>query len=342
MSLTDVRIFMRTPIARLAVTYVAIIMTMSLGFSFVFYRTSSNELGRQIPQRGMFVIERQVGFGMPAQQLDDFLQERIDEGRRALLVRLVGLNVLAFTAGSALSYWLARRTLAPIEDAMNAQAQFVSDASHELRTPLTAIIASNDVALRDKKLSLAQAKAVIRQNAEDAQKLHALSDGLLKLARGDAYAVTLSRVPLQDIAADAMNQVLHPALAKNITVHDKVPKIFVHANKTAATQALVILLDNAIKYSAENGNVYLGASTRGKYVYLTVRDEGVGIRASDLPHIFRRFYRADAARTKHGQNGYGLGLAIAQKLVTQQNGEITAESTLGKGSTFTIKLPFAP
>lgn len=345
MKFTRAKNFLTSRTAQLAGTYLAIIMVMSIGFSWVFYHTSSRELGRQIPPDSYFTngsVSTGIGRGL-SQGIDgpspvgQFLQERVDEGRSELLARLIIINVGALCVGSVVSYLLARRTLKPIEEAMDAQIQFVSDASHELRTPLTAIQTSNEVAMRKPKLSLAEAKQLIESNTEDIKRLKTLSDGLLNMAKPQK-TVTLAPVKLQDMASEAMTQIVQQATAKDITVHDNIANISVLGNKSSLAQALVILLDNAVKYSGEHGNVYLETHKKGKHVYLDVRDEGIGIRASDLPHIFRRFYRADNARTGGNRSGYGLGLAIAKQLMTAQHGDVLVSSTPGKGSVFTIKL----
>jgi signal transduction histidine kinase len=323
-------------------------MLMSISFSVVFYNTSSGQLGRQLPSHATF----NSGPGQSAEMLggivqlqrDDinqFLQDRINEGRHALLVRLIWLNALALAGGSAVSYYLARRTLMPIEAAMEAQSQFVSDASHELRTPLTALQTTNEVALRKPKITAAATRELIEYNVAEAIKLKALSDALLGLLKNEGQLPGATAVSLQDAAADAMNEVVQLALEKKIAVHDNIPAIDVLAHHITLAQVITILLDNAIKYSPHNTTVYLTATKKARYAYLQVRDEGIGINASDLPHIFRRFYRADKSRTTQQTNGYGLGLAIAQKIVHQYHGNISVESIPGAGTTFTIKLPLA-
>ncbi len=346
--LRRVRKFLGSPSAHLAMTYLLIIMAMSIGFSFVFYHTSAHELGRQVPPNNYFGMNNDVGNGainsatgqLSPDTVGQFLRERAQEGRNELLTRLIWVNALALVVGSGLSYYLARRSLRPIEAAMEAQSQFVSDASHELRTPLTAIQASNEVALRNNKLTLAQAREVITQNSEDVLRLKDLSEGLLNLARQNKKI--LSSQPLADIISDALGQVVAPATAKQITVNDQASNLSVIAERHSLQQVLVILLDNAIKYSPAKSTITLDTTTRGKFVYLHVRDQGIGIRASDLPHIFRRFYRADAARTGGtAHDGYGLGLAIAKQIMQQIDGNISVQSELGKGSVFTVKLPAA-
>lgn len=341
MKLLTIKRFLSSPTVRLAGTYLAIIMVMSIGFSFVFYNTSSHELGRQLPPNSLV-----RGYD-PDQMLNNtphninmFFQQRISEGRSALLTHLLFLNIGALLIGGLVSYFLARRSLRPIEEAMDAQSQFVSDASHELRTPLTAIQTSNEVFLRKTKPTLDEATALIARNTEDLIQLKALSDGLLNLARHQSLDTTLVPLELQTVVGDAMNQVIVQATAKDVAVHETVPaRLQVRAEAGSLAQVVVILLDNAVKYSNEHANIYITAERKNRFVYLQVRDEGIGIRASDLPHIFRRFYRADSARSRQSSGGYGLGLAIAQRIMEQYGGDITAASTPGKGATFTLKLP---
>lgn len=332
--------FIRSTTGRLALSYLAIIMLMSISFSAVFFSASSHELGRQVPPM-VYLQRRSAGDPYALGEINRFFRNRIDEGRNALLWRLAGLNAAALAGGGLLSYYLARRTLRPIEESMEAQYRFISDASHELRTPLAALQSSNEVALRRANLNLDDAKELLRSNIDEVIKLKTLANDLLALAKQDQQKTTSIPVSMQDVAAEAMNNVIAPAQAKHITLHDTTPPIKVLADPQSLAQVLVILLDNAIKFSHDKGAIYIAGHKKGKYGLLSVRDEGVGIRATDLPHLFQRFYQADASRTKHATAGYGLGLSIAQQIIHRYGGDITAISTPGKGATFTVKLPLA-
>lgn len=339
------RAFLSSTTARLAESYLLIIMLMSIGFSLVLYNTSANQLGHQIPPHGLTQqASPNNDQGKPQDDnpaLDHFFHQRIAEGRTALRFRLLYLNVGALLVGAVVSYYLARRSLRPIEQAMDAQVQFVSDASHELRTPLTAIKAVNEVALRNKKLSLSNAKNVITQNIDDVERLQALAEGLLMLAKQDKTKLTYSAVALQTIVGDAMTQIIPQASNKAITVNDEVANISVIGNKAALEQVLVILLDNAVAYSHPKTTITLQTRIKGKHVYLDIVDQGIGIRATDLPHIFSRFYRGDQSRSASEKTGYGLGLSIAQRIMLNHDGAITVHSVPGEGSTFTLKLSSA-
>jgi two-component system sensor histidine kinase CiaH len=320
---------------RLSASYLAIIMVMSVGFSIVFYNTSSHQLGRQFPPDKLI----STGPGIHIGEFRDFFQDRIDQGRRELMIRLVWLNILTLTGASMLSYFLARKTLEPIEAAMEAQSRFAADASHELRTPLATMQAENEVALRSPKLTLPRAKELLRSNLEETIRLRSLSDSLLKLAREDHAALTLKKVSVSDCVGDAINHVMKQAQAKNIRIDDEITGAYVQSDPASLSQVLSILLDNAIKYSGNDTVIRIHIKTNGNVVRISISDQGQGITDADMLHIFERFYRADTSRTKQHVEGHGLGLSLAAKLVEQLQGEISVESVDGKGSTFTVTLP---
>jgi two-component system sensor histidine kinase CiaH len=332
--------FLRSPSCRLALTYLVIIMVLSIGFSVIFYKTSTHELGRQLPPNSFFHNAYDGVTQPPPPRVDTFIKLRINEGREELFHRLMLVNAIALISGTIVSYFLARQSLRPIEAAMVAQAQFVSDASHELRTPLTAIQSSNEVNLRNPKLSLAEAKAVIRSNTADVVNMKTLTDALLTMAQQDNRPLVRSAVSLPTVITSAINQVIPLAQAKRIGIEDHTPTLTVLASDAMLTQVVVSLLDNAIKYSpAGTGKIQLTAYKKGHFGYIDVTDNGIGIKDENIGHIFDRFYRVDSART--GSSGYGLGLAIAHNLITQQQGSVRVVSEYGNGSTFTIRLPLA-
>lgn len=317
---------------RLTGTYLAIIMAMSVGFSVIFYSVSMRELDRRPHEISLTDIAPD-----PDTQLtfDDYLSNRADEARVSLLVDLVLVNLMALISGGILSYLLAQYTLRPIEENMEAQAQFVSDASHELRTPLTALRTANEVALRDKKLKIADARAVIADNIEDITRLQSLADSMLGLLRDDTAGFQ-DGVSLPDVVSDAMSMVVNQAQAKNISVEDAAGDATLYGNARSLTQLLTILLDNAIKYSPEGSAVHVASEIQGRSLILTVKDEGVGMDEETVKNVFTRFYRAEESRSTAG---YGLGLSIAKKIAEAHHGKIAIESTLGEGSIFTVTLP---
>lgn len=333
-----VKQFILSPTGRLSASYLAIIMAMSLTFSFVLFQVSARELNRQLPPESLYAIER-LKQTNPNAKITRFFEERVTEGHRTLVNNFILLNVFTLLAGSLLSYYLARRTLRPIEDSMAAQVQFVSDASHELRTPLSVLQTTNEVALRRKQLTIDQAREVLEQNVREVSQLQQLTSNLLSLAAQDNQLLELSPVDIKLAIDEAVHMVLPQAQQKSMHLLDKVPDGQVLAQKAALVQVITILLDNAIKYSPAHSKVKLAASQRSKQWHISVTDEGPGITPEDQSRIFDRFYRVDQSRSKQRVEGHGIGLALAQKLITQQDGSIRVTSKPGKGATFTLSLP---
>jgi two-component system OmpR family sensor kinase len=241
-------------------------------------------------------------------------------------------------ASSTISYFLARRNLEPVQEALEAQTRFTADASHELRTPLTAMRTELEVALRNPALTRADMQGLLKSNLEEVIKLKNLSEGLLKLAQTDAKELHIAEVPLEGIMRDALRRLAPTAEAKHIVVENKTANAIVRGDEASLCELLIIIIDNAIKYSHAETAVTITSERQGRQVLIHVADHGRGIKTVDLPHIFERFYRADASRSKEAADGYGLGLPIAQKIIEANQGSIEVKSTYGKGSTFTIKL----
>jgi two-component system, OmpR family, sensor histidine kinase CiaH len=313
-------------------------MVISLFFSAALYRVSTAQLDDSLRrQYTRFSVVPGGGAVIQAPE-PHFLQQEMEYGHHHLQLQLLYFNLIILIIGSASSYFLAKRTLKPIEDALEAQSRFTADASHELRTPLTAMQTEIEVALRNPKFSKDTAKKLLTSNLEEVAKLRALSEGLLRLARQDGIQ-ELVPVELEQVAVDALNRVIPLAKNKKITVDNTVGKHKVLGDPQSLTELLVILMDNAIKYSEPKTLVIMSATKRGKLLEIQVTDQGQGIKASDLPHIFNRFYRADASRTKQQVSGYGLGLSIAEKIAELHDGSISVQSAPGKGSTFSVKIP---
>lgn len=315
-------------------TYLAIIMTLTLAFSVVIYFLASAQFDRQAHPR--FDYGRDGEYSILRQQFEDLLRERSSQAKTDLLITLALLNGGVLLLGAWFSYFLARKTLEPIEEAMDAQSQFVSDASHELRTPLTALQTTNEVALRKKNLGLDEAKELIGQNITETIKLRELTNALLGLVQEEHGDAPNTRLDLRNVVNDTLQTVIPLAQAKSILVEDEIPEVYVFANANSLSQVIRILLENAIKYSSESSTVHVNAHSDGENVLLQVADEGIGIAADELDKIFRRFYRVDTSRSKQDTHGYGLGLAIAKTICDRQGMSLSVESEPGKGSMFTV------
>lgn len=332
----------RKTLVKLTLLYLGVMMAISLFFSVALYRTSTAELDRDYANQVRFFANQPLppNFNGIANQ---FLADRRAE-LRASKLRLVGqlaiTNVTVLALGGLLSYLLARRTLRPIEEAHAAQSRFTADASHELRTPLAVMQTEIEVALMNSALTLNEAKGQLQSNLEELARLTSLSEGLLRLARLEDGKLEKQPVSVNHLIEQAMARVGGNARQRRIKLDiQKHRDRTVHADEPSIIEVLVILLENAIKYSPENSTVTISSGTSQKQIAIRIKDQGPGIAEPDIHHIFERFYRADASRTNGQAKGHGLGLAIAKNIVDLHGGSIEVISKVGSGSTFSVLLP---
>ena len=323
--------------AKLTAGYLAIIMALSIGCSVALYHVSSNELA-QSAQRPVDLYN--VVFG-PSNSTDinNLRLRQLEKDRDSLKLNLLLFNIAVLAIGGGVSYILARRTLAPIEEALEMQKRFTGDASHELRTPLTAMRTEIEVALRSPELTKNEALKLLKSNLEEVSKLKSLSEGLLTLATTGGNDNAKEKVSVRQLVEAAIDQARKPAAAKKIKLSSRVKDARIVGDPQQLTNVIAILLDNAIKYSPPSSEVLIETKSKDNRAQISVIDHGQGIAAVDLPHIFNRFYRADTSRSKKNAQGYGLGLAIAKKITDLHHGSIEVKSSPAKGSTFTLNLP---
>jgi heavy metal sensor kinase len=221
--------------------------------------------------------------------------------------------------------------------------RFTADASHELRTPLTAIRMEAEVALT-KPLGLADHQQLLGSILEECDRLTRLTDQLLALAREDARAARQAHEPL-DLAAlvnDVADTMRPLAEARGIRFQVRAdPDTRIQGDPARLREVFLNLLDNAIKYTPDGGEIEIRSNVQGTEAVVVVRDSGIGIPTEHQPYVFDRFYRVDKARTR-AEGGTGLGLSIAQSIVSSHGGKIELTSTPGKGTTFSVRMPVEP
>lgn len=324
---------------KISLYYVLTMMTISLSFSAILYRGATLELRRSLRSQAVRFFPRFDRL-VPYSVVTEPDESVYIEARNRIAFSLFTLNGVILVFTSLASYVLAGKTLRPIEEMMEEQKRFVSDASHELRTPLTAMRTEIEVMLREKNIRASEARALLTSNLEEIDKMRSLSDYLLKLTHYDTGQTTLpmERLPLPALIASAVKRVQPLATAKHIEITQDVCALEITGNKISLIELLTILLENAIKYSQDGKPIVVAGYRTKKHTVLTVQDHGVGIRASELPYIFNRFYRAESSRNKRQVDGFGLGLSIAKTIVTAHGGKISVESEVGKGSTFKVLL----
>lgn len=249
---------------------------------------------------------------------------------------IIGTTII-FLAG----YYLARHALVPIRASWEKQNQFVADASHELRSPLTVIQSNAELILRHPDHTVEKESKRVTNILREAMRMTKLVSTLLTLARADANKIELqlTLTSLNDMVDDISEQFTPLAELKGISFKvDINENIEFIADKERLHQLLVIVLDNAIKYTASSGYISLICYVKNNNVNIKVEDTGCGIPAEDLPRIFDRFFRGDKSRSRES-GGTGLGLAIAKWIVDKHNGKIRVDSQVGIGTQFHIILP---
>jgi signal transduction histidine kinase len=218
--------------------------------------------------------------------------------------------------------------------------QFVSDAAHELRTPLAVLQGETDLALSQPRTAEEYEQGLQIIHIE-LRKMSHIVEGLFTLSMADAHELRLAKEPLylDEILEDACILASSAANAKDICIRRNFEQeISYMGDETFLRQLFLIFLDNAVKYSSPNSLIDVGLNVAGDVARVSFEDHGIGISAEQLPHIFKRFYRAAQSGGGESQTG-GLGLAIAQAVVDSVGGSIECISSLGKGSCFVVKLP---
>ena len=230
-------------------------------------------------------------------------------------------------------------TLARLESAVAVLSRFAADASHELRTPVAVIRTSAELALRRQREPEAYRES-LREIAAESERMTQLVEDLLFLARRDTRGASMPMEPidLRDVLNDAAQELHGLADARNIRIRvtpgiSDADQATIAGNAAALRRLFLALLDNALKYSSAGTEVRVSIASQDGRVVAAVEDQGIGIAAGDMPHIFQRFYRANQARS---DGGHGLGLSLAQSVAVAHNAVIEASSQPGRGSVFQV------
>ncbi len=220
------------------------------------------------------------------------------------------------------------------------QRRFVSEVSHELRAPLTAIVGNLELTRRYPDMLPEQRQQALSEAHTEARRLGRLVGDLLALARGGTEAaVEYDRLRLDDVLQAAFDEARHLSSGQELTSSGFQPTL-VQGNRDHLKQLVLVLLDNALKYTPSDGRVQLELTETPGWVEVRVTDTGIGIAPEQLERVFDRFFRASESRALD-PNGTGLGLSIAKAIVEAHGGQIRIESRLGLGSTVIVRLPFS-
>lgn len=257
---------------------------------------------------------------------------------KKLAINCLYAGLISFFIFLILTIILVKLFTRPVEKAWNQQKQFIGDASHELKTPLTVILTNAEL-LEDESSSEDDKKHYVSNIHAMSIQMRSLVEQLLELARTDNGTMksTFDTFNISEVAETEV-MIFEPSIfEKELTISSEIAEnIKVHGNSDRIKQVIDIFLDNAIKYTKDNGNIrlYLKNISHGR-CQLAVESEGTPLSKEEIKNIFKRFYRVDKARTNNGS--YGLGLSIAQNIIKEHNGNIYAKP-LKNGNVFIIEL----
>lgn len=263
------------------------------------------------------------------------------------LMQALGLSFLIFLVIAALTgHFAADKALIPIKQSFAAQRQFVADASHELRTPLSVFQSSLEVLERKEGAKIAESSYELLADLKDeVQRMNILVSDLLTLARSesDLPKIWKDYFDLRPLSEHVLRSLEHLAAKKNVALTVTAPeRLIVYADKDRIAQLLFILVDNGIKFTPSGGavSVSLDAAENkaSSGVMIEVRDTGIGMTPQEQAQIFTRFYRVDKSRSREA-GGFGLGLSIAEWIVSAHGGKLSVTSHPGAGSTFSVYIP---
>lgn len=254
---------------------------------------------------------------------------------------LIFLGIVALIIAAIIGHFMAGRAIIPLREAYDKQKQFAADASHELRTPLAVVMASADLLLADPTIQEPFLREVIGDLKSEVKKMSKLVSDLLLVARSDnnAWKIKIQKLDLEKLFMQNIRMMTPLAEKKGVELYgENFRKSIIHGDEEKIKQLILILVDNAIKYTPSGGQVVLRQEqSDNAHEIFSVIDSGIGIAPEDKEKIFERFYRVDKARSRE-MGGNGLGLSIAMEILKIHKGKIFVDSEPGKGTKFTVEL----
>lgn len=228
------------------------------------------------------------------------------------------------------------RVVAPVAESYARQKCFITDAGHEIKTPITIIDADAEVLTAE-----IGDNEWVRDIQAQTRRLASLTQDLIYLSRMEegANSMTMIDFPFSDMVSETVSSFHAPAMTGNKQLHVQIrPMISIRGDEKALRQLVTVLMDNALKYCPEHGDIYVHLEHYGKNVQLTITNTASNISRNQLPHLFERFYRGDASHSSQTK-GYGIGLSIARAVTAAHRGRIAASSSDGHSLTITVTLP---
>ncbi len=257
-----------------------------------------------------------------------------------LLQMLIIGTIILDTISILASYILSKKMMMPIYNAYKRQTEFVENASHELRTPLTIIQAKQELLLQEPESKIIDKSEDINLTLKETRRLSKMIKELMALARSDSneYVLNKEEINIDELIQEIVKPYIDYAKVENKTIKLELSyKKEIKVDRNKITELLIILLDNAIKYTGENDTITIKTYSKDGKCNIEVADTGIGISDEGLKRVFERFYREDKARTRE-KGGTGLGLSIAHTIVTRHKGSIRAMHNKPKGTVFLVRI----
>ena len=317
-------------------------MVVTVSFSAAAYRSTTRQMERALEMQERRMKNRFFNMPNPPFPPNEPIidKDTVRQIEKETLTRLLLINVLILVGAGMPGYWLAGKTLKPIEEMVEKQKKFTADAAHELKTPLTAIKTDLEVNLRDKNLDLKKAKTVLEGTIKDIDSLTLLTNSLILQSKYQNFKNGKNDpINLKESAQNVISKLEPNAKEKNIKINLDADEVKTEGDENSIRELLTILLDNAIKFSKKEGKIEISIKDKNNYAQISVKDNGAGIDEKDIPYIFDRFYKADTSRSKNEVPGFGLGLSIAKEIVEMHGGKISVKSKKNVGTEFLVKLP---
>ncbi|MGH7603690.1 MAG: sensor histidine kinase [Gemmatimonadaceae bacterium] len=268
-------------------------------------------------------------------------QVELEDRYADLIAAFVGASLAALVLVAAGGFLLVRKSTAPIERSILFMRRFMADAAHELRTPITVLRTRTEVALQQPR-DTADYLSALSSVESEARRLGGIVDSLLVLARADSgdRQIERQRFFLDDIAVDAAGDARVVAHQKGVEVAvDEFEETPIVGDPTLIRQLIMILLDNAVKFTDRGGEVHVKVSMKDGVPTFGIEDTGIGIRQEEVSRVFQRFFRGETARSR--TDGAGLGLSIASWIAREHGAQISLTSEPGCGTTVAVTFPRA-
>lgn len=334
----------RTALQRLTILYVFLAVLVTLSFTIppiVASKQARVRVNQGVPVTQLFVRGPNGWMILPVDtestfetRFENFVQQRDSLFGQHLTIILLEINGVLLLVALVASYFLARRALTPLKEVLEQQETFAAELAHELKTPLATAVMELEAFRRSGKGLSADQKEQIEEIAKEVKGVGTVTEQTLALMavehaeEAQPQACEMVAIIKQAVAT-VQPLAKHKQQALEVTTEDGTVKGYPHQLR----QLIIILLDNAIKFTPEKGRITLSAAKKGEKYCITVRDNGRGIPSEQLDKIFTKFYQAD-----NEVAGAGLGLAIARRIATAHRGTISATNNTDQGTTFTVTL----